>query len=144
MGSILWNRINGDTDQCGLGHSRVSPTTSVSPSTKRWTSGLPRAPVAPVTTTLSRLFPDFFLSLTGLWMVRSVTFAPVVGSAHRTRPMIAPPATTRSAALVTRRPMYSLRPITSAAKSTAQRDPVAFSGETTLTRPRSNAASSAS
>ena len=57
-------------------------------------------------------------------------------------PMSAPPTTMRSAATTVRLPINSLRPITSAAKRTAHNDPVALSGETTLTRPRSSAASS--
>jgi uncharacterized membrane protein len=62
---------------------------------------------------------------------------------QRRAPMSAAPATMRSAASVVRRSIASLRPMTIVARTTAQRDPVAFSGETTLTRPWSNAATSA-
>ena len=53
--------------------------------------------------------------------------------------IIAPPTSTRTAESTVRRPMRSLFPTSTAASTTAQRDCVALSGATMLTRPWSNA-----
>ena len=54
--------------------------------------------------------------------------------------MMTAPATTRTLARTVRRPIISARPMSSAANTTPQSDCVALSGATTVTGPRSSAA----
>ena len=59
---------------------------------------------------------------------------------HRVAPMRTAPATTRTLARTVRRPIISALPMSSAANTTPQSDCVALSGATTVTGPRSSAA----